>query len=380
MANATELNYLPTLPDAATRQIGIGCIGAGFIMADCQLVAYRQAGFNPVAIASRSLDRARSVATRHDIPSIYVDYRELLDDPKVQVVDIAVPPDIQLEVVEQAVRRKQIRGLLAQKPLGVDYAQAKRIVELCRNAGITLAVNQNMRFDQSIRACKSLLEQGTLGEPVLATIDMRAIPHWMPWQERQGWVTLRIMSIHHLDTFRYWFGDPERIYASVRPDPRTSFPHNDGICLYILEYANGLRASSWDDVWAGPSREGAAADIGIRWRVEGTTGMARGTIGWPSYPERTPSTLDYTTSTGPDAGRWNSPRWNEVWFPDAFVGPMAELLCALEENREPSINGDDNLKTMALVDAAYRSAKEHRAVSPDEIAFASNLPFEGEFG
>ena len=362
MANATELNYLPTLPDAATRQIGIGCIGAGFIMADCQLVAYRQAGFNPVAIASRSLDRARSVATRHDIPSIYVDYRELLDDPKVQVVDIAVPPDIQLEVVEQAVRRKQIRGLLAQKPLGVDYAQAKRIVELCRNAGITLAVNQNMRFDQSIRACKSLLEQGTLGEPVLATIDMRAIPHWMPWQERQGWVTLRIMSIHHLDTFRYWFGDPERIYASVRPDPRTSFPHNDGICLYILEYANGLRASSWDDVWAGPSREGAAADIGIRWRVEGTTGMARGTIGWPSYPERTPSTIDYTTTSGPAQGTWITPRWNEVWFPDAFVGPMADLLCALEEGRQPSLSGEDNLMTMALVDAAYRSVQERRSV------------------
>ena len=45
---------------------------------------------------------------------------------------------------------------------------------------------------------------------------MRAIPHWMPWQQRQGWVTLRIMSIHHLDAFRYLFGDPLRVFASVR--------------------------------------------------------------------------------------------------------------------------------------------------------------------
>jgi hypothetical protein len=206
-----------------------------------------------------------------------------------------------------------------------------------------------------------------LGEPVLATIDMRAIPHWMPWQERQGWVTLRIMSIHHLDTFRFLFGDPVRIFASVRPDPRTEFPHEDGICLYILEYANGFRAASWDDVWAGPAKEGAAADIGIRWRVEGTDGMARGTIGWPSYPKRTPSTLDYTTTKGPAKGKWVSPRWKEVWFPDAFVGPMADLLRTLEEGREPETSGDDNLKTMALVDAAYRSAKEHRAVPLDEV-------------
>jgi hypothetical protein len=65
--------------------------------------------------------------------------------------------------------------------------------------------------------------------------------------------------------------------------------------LYILEFAGGVRASSWDDVWSGPAREGSAADIGIRWRVEGTEGIARGTIGWPGYPERVPSTIDYST-------------------------------------------------------------------------------------
>ena len=50
------------------------------------------------------------------------------------------------------------------------------------------------------------------------------------------------MSIHHLDTFRYWFGTPDRVLASTRPDPRTKFPHTDGINLYILEYDNGARA------------------------------------------------------------------------------------------------------------------------------------------
>jgi predicted dehydrogenase len=249
----------------------------------------------------------------------------------------------------------------------VNYQEAKEIVGLCKRAGITLAVNQNMRYDQSIRACKSLLDQGALGEPVLATIDMRAIPHWMPWQQRQGWVTLRIMSIHHLDTFRYLFGDPLRVFASVRPDPRTAkkFAHEDGICLYILEYADGLRAMSCDDVWTGPALEGAEKDIAIRWRVEGLAGIARGTIGWPDYPHPTPSTLDFTTVKEP--GYWFSPRWKEVWFPDAFAGTMAQLLCALEDRAEPEIGGQDNLRTMALVDACYLSAKEHRAVEPREI-------------
>jgi hypothetical protein len=161
------------------------------------------------------------------------------------------------------------------------------------------------------------------------------------------------------------------VFASIRSDPRTEekFEHEDGICLYILEYESGLRASSWDDVWTGPAREGAGSDIGIRWRVEGTTGMARGTIGWPEYPKPTPSTLDYTTTDA--QGRWYTPRWKEVWFPDAFVGTMAQLLVALEKDSEPEIGGTDNLKTMALVDACYRSAREHRAVELREIMKSS---------
>ena len=372
---ALELDVLPRLPER--KDVPIGCIGSGFIMADCHLVAYRQAGFNPVAIASRSPDHARHVARRHGLQA-YDDYRSLLADERIQVVDVAVPPDVQLDVVREIVRHSgHIRGVLAQKPLGVDYAQAVEVVRLCEEAGITLAVNQNMRYDQSVRACKCLLDRGDLGAPVLATIDMRAIPHWMPWQQRLGWVTLRIMSIHHLDTFRYWFGDPVRVFASIRPDPRTAarFPHEDGICLYILEYENGLRAAAWDDVWTGPALEGAQPDIAIRWRVEGLEGLARGSIGWPDYPNPTPSTLDYTTTRHP--GSWLRPRWREAWFPDAFAGTMAQLLCALEDGGDAEISGRDNLKTMALVEACYVSARQHRAVEIREIEQQSQPTFRG---
>ncbi|MEQ9409387.1 MAG: Gfo/Idh/MocA family oxidoreductase [Fuerstiella sp.] len=350
------------------RSIGIGCVGSGFIMADCHLVAYRNHGLNPVAITSRTRENAERVAARHQISHVCSSVEELTARQDVRVLDVAVPPDCQADVIYRAISGEHhLKGILAQKPLGRSYGEARQIVDRCAQAGVTLSVNQNMRFDHSVRACRHLLQSGTLGEPVLATIDMRAIPHWMPWQQRQGWVTLRIMSIHHLDTFRYWLGTPDRIFASVRPDPRTSrqFAHHDGIVLSILEYDSGVRASSWDDVWAGPAREGAAEDIRIQWRVEGTAGLAKGTIGWPGYPEKVPSTLDYSTIN--DEGRWHQPRWQDAWFPDAFIGPMADLMTALESGTVPSCDGRDNLWTMAMVDAAYLSADEHRAVSPKEI-------------
>jgi len=365
-------DFPPHLPPMHLGPVpGIGCIGAGFIMADCHLPAYLQAGIRPVAITSRRPEAAAMVAARHDIPRVHGSLDALLDDPAVAVLDVAVPPDVQPAVIDAALRRAgTIRGILAQKPLAPSYAEARRLVEACEAAGVRLVVNQNMRSDHAVRACRGLLAAGTLGEPVLATIEMRAIPHWMPWQERQGWVTLRIMSIHHLDTFRSWFGDPVRVFASVRPDPRTAraFAHEDGICMTILEYdapggGAGLRCLALDDVWAGPAREGAEGEPFVRFRVEGTLGTALGEIGWPAWPTRRPSTLDWTTT----AGGWHRPRWPEAWFPDAFVGPMAELLRDLEGTEPAVCTGRDNLVTLAVVEAAYRSAREHRAVGLAEI-------------
>ena len=359
-----ELNHMPAPP--VRRDWRIGAIGTGFIMRDVQLVAYQKLDLQVAAIAGRRVEQARQVASARGIGRVYGSYVELIADPSLQVLDIAVPPDVQPEVIAAAVRHAgHIRGILAQKPLAMNYPDAVAAVEACEKAGIVLAVNQNMRYDQSIRALKTLLDRGDLGEPVLATIEMRAIPHWQPWVRNYAGLTLAVMSIHHLDCFRYLFGDPEFVYASARTDPRTQFPHRDGIVLYILEYANGLRASSWDDVWTGPAREGAASDNYIKWRVEGTDGLAQGTIGWPGYPNAVPSTIRFATKRQP--GVWFAPQWPEVWFPDAFQGTMGELLDSLTQGRVPKIGGRQNLGTMALVDACYRSLDEHRAVRIQEI-------------
>ena len=352
----------PPLPE--NKGFRIGCLGSGFIMNDCHLVAYRKAGLNPVAIASRSPEKAEGAAKRHSISKVYANYEELLDDASIEVLDIAVPPNAQLDLIRKACERRTVKGILAQKPLGMNLAKAVEAVKLCEQAGIVLSVNQNMRYDQSVRAAKQLLDAGMLGAPVIGTIDMRGIPHWMPWQREMGWVTFRIMSIHHLDALRYWFGDPERIYCSFRPDPRTDFPHEDGICVYILEYGSGLRCVCIDDTWTGPAKEGCPSDTYIRWRIEGLDGLAIGEIGWCQDPYTTPSTIRYARKGDT---QFHQPSWTSSWFPDAFAGTMAQLLIALERGQEPAINARDNLKTMALVEAGYLSAKEHRAIRPADL-------------
>jgi predicted dehydrogenase len=359
-ADSLNLEHLPDFP--VRRDLGIGAVGAGFIMRDCHLVAYAEAGFRVVGITSRTRATAEHVAASRGLSRVFDSVEAMLDDPDIAIIDIAVPPAAQAAIIRRILEHpRRVLGILAQKPLATSLEDAKAIVSACRQAAVALQVNQNMRYDHSVRALKTLLNRGALGEPVLATIEMRAIPHWMPWAEGGRSLSTFVMSIHHLDTFRYWLGDPVRVLASTRMDPRTRFAHRDGINLYILEYESGARASAWDDVWAGPAREGAASDIGIRWRFEGTEGLALGTIGWPGWPDRVPSTIDYTTTRD---GRWHRPRWPQAWFPDAFTGPMAGLMRALESGTEPDISGRENLKTIALCEAVLRGAREHRVTVP----------------
>lgn len=359
---------LPILPQDSAA-MGIGVVGAGFIVRDCHLPSYRDAGFRTVGITSRTRSKAEEVAALHRIPHVADTLEQLLDNPEVAVLDIAVPPADQPGVFRQVflhpASHGRLRGILAQKPLAMSPREAAEIVRRCEEQGIKLQVNQNMRYDPSVRVARNLLKEKILGDPVLATINMRAVPHWMPWARDGRSLATYIMSIHHLDCFRYWLGDPVRVLASTRPDPRTEFQHFDGLNLYILEFEKQTRASSWDDVWAGPVKEGAAPAISIDWRIEGTEGLAVGQIQWPKWPEIVPSTLKFSTRA--DNGQWHEPTWNTAWFPHAFTGTMAGLLVALEQGGEPDISGRDNLKTIALCEAVMLSAREHRTVDPREI-------------
>jgi len=350
---------MPVLPS-----LRVAIVGTGFIVEDCHLPAYQKAGISVVGLFGRQKEKAARIANQFGIPLATDSIDELLEKTRPDLLDIAVPPEAQPAILDKAASFPGIKGILAQKPLAMSFDQGLALVEACRKGGKVLSINQNMRFDPSVFALKQLLDRNLLGEPVLATIDMRAVPHWMPWAKGLRSLSTWIMSIHHLDTFRYWLGTPERVFASFRKDPRTAFDHQDGINLYILEYANGARASSWDDVWAGPVKEGGAPSMEIKWRFEGTRGVARGTIGWPEWPNRVPSTIDFSTLDQP--GVWFQPRWNATWFPDAFVWPMVDLMKAVDTGTSPFASGRDNLETLALLEAVFQSGTQHMVSRPGD--------------
>jgi len=97
-------------------------------------------------------------------------------------------------------------------------------------------------------------------------------------------------------------------------------------------------------------------------------GVAQGTIGWPDYPKGSPSTLRYSSRKTTN-GHWVQPSWETRWFPHAFAGVMEQLQYALKTGSAPMLSAADNLRTMALVEAAYRSVQERRVVRLAEFGF-----------
>lgn len=347
-----------------TRTLRIGCIGAGMIMAECHLAAYAEAGFPVVAIASRTPANAAKVAERWGIARVHDTPEALIADPQVEIVDLAFPPDQQPALIRAALKAPHVRAILAQKPLALSLAEAVALRDEAKAAGKILSVNQNMRYDQSMRVLKQIIDAGALGDIVFAEIDMHAIPHWQGFLAGYDRLTLANMSVHHLDVLRFLLGDPEEITTLARKDPRTTFAHRDGITVSTLKFPGGAMAVSIEDVWSGPRAEGYADDQHIRWRVDGTDGVARGTIGWPTGAA---STLSYA-STRTTGGQWVTPTWETMWFPHAFIGVMEQLQHAVATGTEPALSVADNVRTMALVEAGYRSMAEGRTVRLSEIA------------
>ena len=201
-----------------------------------------------------------------------------------------------------------------------------------------------------------------MGEPVLATIDMRAIPHWMPWAEGGRSLSTFIMSIHHLDTFRYWLGDPARVLASTGPDPRHQvrpFRRREPVHPRIR---GRRRASSWDDVWTGPAREG-------RPPRSPSAGDSRGLAAWPSAPSAGPAgpSASPPRSTGPrltTTAPGTAPAGPRPGSPTPSPGRWPASCSPSKRGTEPDISGRDNLRTIALCEAVLRGAREHRVTVP----------------
>ncbi len=333
----------------------IAIVGAGGIVDGAHLPAYALAGLTVVGITDVDLDRAREVAGRHGIPRIYGSVDDLLADEDVVVVDIAVPVRAQPPIFRAAIAAG--KHVLAQKPFAESPEIARELSAIADASGLVTAVNQQMRFDEGIAAAHRMVELGWIGDVTSFSITVNVTTPWELWDWAQSMERLEIMvhSIHYHDAVRWFMGEPRSVYAIAGRTPGQR-PVGETRTLSSYTFAGG--ASALVHV----NHVNRGGDNSAEFRVDGTAGAIRGTLGLLyDYPDGRPDTLEVSSTMLPTDG-WVPYPVTQRWFPHAFIGTMGSVLEGIATGSTPRSSVADNVKTIELVDALYRSMESNQVV------------------
>jgi predicted dehydrogenase len=349
---APVLTYLPPRPREYRPKIAlIGCGG----ISEYHLRAYREMGLDVVALCDRDRDRAEKRRTEFfPEATVVADFRDVLRNGEIEIVDVALHPAERVEVIEAALHAR--KHVLSQKPFVLDLAVGERLVALADAEGVRLAVNQNGRWAPHFSYLAAAIHAGVIGE--VASVDFT-----LQWDHT--WTAgTPFEAIHHLVLFDFgihWFDmaarfmngrKPERVWASVA---RTSFQKMKPPMLghVVIDYPGAQVRLNFN----GHVQHGQED----RTVVCGSRGTLR-SFG-PSLSEQT---VVLCTADGeakvPLAG---------TWFTSGFQGAMGELLCAIEENREPAHSARNNLESLALCFGALASADSGAPVCPGTVTKVS---------
>ncbi len=345
---APVLPYLPPKPQNYNPNIGlIGCGG----ITQTHLKAYRQQGFNVVALCDKTEGNAqRRAAEWYPDAAITTDHRRVLERDDIEVVDIATHPPERVPLLQDAIAAG--KHVLSQKPFVLDLDTGEELVRLAETANVRLAVNQNGRWAPHFAYMREAIRAGLIGDVIASHLQV----HW-----DHTWVTgTPFEAIHDLimyDFAIHWFDATATFW--VNRAPQSVFATKTHVlgqemkppmaAQILIGYQGGQASLVFD-----AHQKFGAQDHSY---IGGTRGSLVST--GPSLSEQT---VTLTTEAG-----HASPQLEGSWFPGGFAGTMGELLCAVEENREPQNSARNNLDSLALCFAAIQSTFDGEAKVPGQV-------------
>ena len=188
--------------------VGIGIVGTGFARTT-QIPGFRDCmGAKVVGIASRHRERAEAVAKEFGIEHVAADWQELVAHPDVDLVSVVTPPSTHLEITLAALEQR--KAVLCEKPMALNAAEALRMVEKANAAGVLALIDHELRFLNSRRVMRGMLQSGAIGSVrhcnYVFRSDYRGIADraWDWWSDAaMGGGALGAIGSHVIDSFRW---------------------------------------------------------------------------------------------------------------------------------------------------------------------------------
>jgi predicted dehydrogenase len=343
------------------RELRFVSCGAGF-WARYQLAAWGEVkGARCIAVCDPAPGRSQELAKRLSIPAAFESLDAAIAVERPDFVDVVTSPATHGQLVRQAAEAGL--AVICQKPMTPTLEECEALVAHSRAAVVFFAVHENWRWQAPLRYVRDRLREDAIGRPYRARIDMITgfdVFANQPDLAKAPECIVADLGCHLLDVARCYFGEAERVYcqvATVQPGVR-----GEDAATIQLAMNGGRTCVTVNMAYAGTPVERECFPQTLVF-IEGDRGSIEVA---PGYEVR------LTTSSGTQLVRVPPPKY--AWAdPDyavaqgSMVACHSEILEALRAGRASETDGADNLKTMRLVFAAYRSTREGRAVDPNAL-------------
>jgi D-apiose dehydrogenase len=336
----------------------VGVIGCGFF-AQNHLNGWRDLageGVEIAAVCDVDSDKAQEAARTFGVAGVYADAATMLEKEQLDFVDIVTRMESHLDMVKLAAAKGV--DIILQKPLAPDWASAQAVVRTAREAGVRLAIHENFRWQSPMRKLKGVLDGGEIGKPTWGRIVFRTgydIYAVQPYLHQARRYAILDVGIHVLDLARFFFGEVERVSCetqtrnpeNVGEDTATILLRHKSTAVSVVECSMESRIDPdpFPETLVAIEGERGSASIGPGLKAHITSGGAA-------------RELDF----GSPLLSWTSQPWHTVQ--ESVLRTEEAILLAWRSGRDPETTGEDNLKTYALVEAAYEAAHTGASVVP----------------
>ncbi|CAN7590894.1 Gfo/Idh/MocA family oxidoreductase [Pararhizobium sp. LjRoot235] len=323
-------------------------VGCGFFAVN-QMHGWNDVkGVSIVAICDRDPERLKLVGDQFGVERRYTDAAQMFADGGFDFVDIATTVNSHRTLVELAASQKV--PAICQKPFAPTLADAKAMVAACDIAGIPLMIHENFRWQTSIQAVRKALDSGAIGTPFWGRFSFRSgydVFSGQPYLAEGKRFIIEDLGIHTLDIARYILGDVTSLSARTkRVNPKI---RGEDVATILLDHDNG--ATSIVDV-SYATRQSVEPFPETLIELDGTQGSLRLSQGYELQVTNAEGTTN--TDVAPILLPWASRPWHNIQ--ESVFAIQQHWADCLRRQEETCTSGADNLKTFALVEAAYESA------------------------